>query len=166
MPITPFHFGPGALIHTLAPKKVSFLAFCAANVVIDIESLSNLLLGNWPIHTFLHTYIGASVATVLTVGGWLLARHVARTYRLPNPAQWQSLTVVPTTIGSALGAYSHVLIDSVMHSDAVPLAPFIAHNAMHGYISIEALHLVCVASGGLGLIVLGLRRWRRGNIAD
>ena len=37
MPITPFHFGPGAALHVLAPRHVSFLAFCAANVVIDVK---------------------------------------------------------------------------------------------------------------------------------
>ena len=42
MPVTPFHFGPGAALHAVAPKHVSFLAFCAANILIDLESLYNL----------------------------------------------------------------------------------------------------------------------------
>lgn len=39
MPVTPFHFGPGALLHATAPRHVSFLAFCGANVLIDLEPL-------------------------------------------------------------------------------------------------------------------------------
>ena len=45
MPFTPFHFGPGAALHALAPRHVSFMAFCGTNVLIDVESLVNLVTG-------------------------------------------------------------------------------------------------------------------------
>jgi hypothetical protein len=45
MPITPFHFGPGTAIHAIAPKHVSFLTFCSANVLIDIEPLYYMVIG-------------------------------------------------------------------------------------------------------------------------
>jgi hypothetical protein len=44
MPITPFHFGPGAAIHSLAPKRIRFAAFCAANCLWRIISLGDLHL--------------------------------------------------------------------------------------------------------------------------
>jgi hypothetical protein len=62
MPITPFHFGPGALLHAMAPRHVSFIAFCAANVLIDVESLYNLVNQRHPVHAFFHTYAGATLA--------------------------------------------------------------------------------------------------------
>ena len=68
MPITPYHFGPGALLKALAPKRVSLLAFVAANVVIDVESLVNLLAGRQPVHATLHTFIAATAVGVLTGG--------------------------------------------------------------------------------------------------
>jgi hypothetical protein len=37
MPFTPFHFGPGAVVHSAAPKHISFLAFCGANVLVDVD---------------------------------------------------------------------------------------------------------------------------------
>jgi hypothetical protein len=43
MPITPFHFGSAVIVHAVAPKQVSFLAFCAANVLIDVEPLYYML---------------------------------------------------------------------------------------------------------------------------
>ena len=55
MPMTPFHFGPGAALQALAPRQISFLAFCAANVVIDIESLVNLIGQRDPVHAFMHS---------------------------------------------------------------------------------------------------------------
>lgn len=44
MPITPFHFGPGAALHALAPRHIGFLPFCAANVLIGIGRLHQLRL--------------------------------------------------------------------------------------------------------------------------
>ena len=58
MPITPFHFGPGAALHAISPRHVSFLAFCAANVLTDLESLYFLVTGQFPLHRFLHSTSG------------------------------------------------------------------------------------------------------------
>lgn len=38
MPVTPFHFGIGALANGVAPSRVSLAAFIAAQVVIDCET--------------------------------------------------------------------------------------------------------------------------------
>ena len=67
MPITPFHFGPGATVHAIAPRHISFLAFCAANVLIDVETLYCILTRQYPWHRFFHTYVGATIVVVATV---------------------------------------------------------------------------------------------------
>jgi membrane-bound metal-dependent hydrolase YbcI (DUF457 family) len=64
-------------------------------------------------------------------------------------------------VGAVLGTYSHVFLDSIMHADMWPLAPFAETNAMLGAMSIGALHLLCVAGGGLGVVVLLLGFVRR-----
>jgi hypothetical protein len=66
MPITPFHFGPGAAIHAAAPRYVSFLAFCAANVLMDLEPLYYILTRQYPLHRFFHTYVGAVIVAIST----------------------------------------------------------------------------------------------------
>jgi membrane-bound metal-dependent hydrolase YbcI (DUF457 family) len=53
--------------------------------------------------------------------------------------------------GALLGAWSHVVFDSIMHSDITPLAPFSDENALHGVISLRALHISCVIAGAVGL---------------
>jgi hypothetical protein len=63
MPVTPFHFGPGAAIHAAAPRYVSFIAFCAANILMDIEPLYYMLRQQYPLHRFFRTYIGASLGS-------------------------------------------------------------------------------------------------------
>lgn len=152
MPITPFHFGPGAALQAIAPRQVSFLAFCAANVFIDVESLYNLVHHREPVHAFLHTYVGATLVWLgLTALFWLALR-------LPPIATRLRLTLRQVALGALLGAWSHVLLDSVMHADIQPLQPFSAANGLHRIVSLSALHWGCVAAGALALLIIGVRQ--------
>lgn len=158
MPITPFHFGPGAAIHAITPKHVSFLAFCSANVLIDIEPLYYMVTGQYPLHRFFHTYIGATIIMVATALIFFVALKLASRVRLPNLFQWQSLNAVPIWLGAAAGSYSHIVLDSVMHSDMVPLSPFSEANVLYQFVSLGELHLFCVFAALLGLVILSIRR--------
>lgn len=150
MPITPFHFGPGALVHAIAPKHVSFLSFCAANVLIDFESLYNLVYQRHPVHAFFHTYVGATLAIGAVVLLFLGLRAFASRFWLPNLFCWRALSSRQVAVGAALGACSHIVLDSVMHSDIQPLSPFGSSNFLLGVIPLSALHLTCLILGVLG----------------
>jgi membrane-bound metal-dependent hydrolase YbcI (DUF457 family) len=163
VPITPFHFGPGALLHAAAPKHVSFLAFCAANVVIDVESLYNLVHRNEPVHAFFHTCVGATLIVVVVCALFFAARWFAARFRLPDLFGWRALSGRQVVIGAALGAWSHVVLDSVMHADIRPLSPFSAGNGLLGAIPLGPLHLACLVAGGVGALLVGLRWWLGGG---
>ena len=158
MPITPFHFGPGAALHALAPRHVSFIAFCSANVVIDLESLHNLVMHRHPVHAFFHTYLGASLAILATIGLFVAAQRVALRWDLPNVFGWRDVGLLPLVGGAAAGGYSHVVLDSVMHGDITPLAPFSQANMLLGWVSLDALHWICLGAAAFGLIGVLLRR--------
>lgn len=167
MPITPFHFGLGAALHSTAPKHVSFLSFCTVNVLIDIESLYNLVLRRHPIHAFLHTYIGATLMVAATVALFLVLRWFAFKFWLPNPFSWQALLVPPVALGAAFGAYSHVMLDSVMHADIRPFSPFSSANPLFAFLPLGTLHIALLVLAALGAAVVGLRRISSGsNNAD
>ena len=158
MPITPFHFGPGAAIHAIAPKQVSFLAFCSANVLIDIEPLYYMVTGQYPLHRFFHTYIGATIIMVVTAVVFFGALNLASKIRLPNLFQWQTLNTVPIWIGSGVGSYSHIVFDSVMHADIAPLSPFSEANPLYRFFSLGELHFFCLLAAIFGVVVLAIRR--------
>ena len=158
MPFTPFHFGPGAAFHAVAPKQVSFLAFCAANILIDVEPLYFMVTQQLPLHRFFHTYIGASIILLLTVSLFFGALKLASVIPLPNVFGWKQLTIIPVVVGAALGSYSHIVFDSLMHSDIRPFAPFSEANPLLGVISLSALHWSCLAAGAVGLVAIGIRR--------
>ena len=157
MPITPFHFGPGVALHAVAPRQVSFLAFAAANVFIDCESLYNLVRGNYPVHTFFHTCLGATLMAGVVVLLFVVARRLADRLALPDLFRWKSLSIAAVIVGAMLGAWSHVLLDSIMHADIRPLAPFSNANAFLHLVSLDMLHLACLVLGVLGLLVVLLR---------
>ena len=159
MPLTPFHFGPGALIHCVAPKRISFLSFCMANVLIDIEPLYFILTNNPPLHRFLHTYIGATLVALATSILFLACQRFASRFWLPNLFKWQGLSLSSVAIGALFGTYSHIILDSIMHSDIRPFSPFTQENSMLHLLSLSALHWLCIASGFLGAAALMVRHF-------
>lgn len=157
MPFTPFHFGPGALVNVIAPARVSFLGFCAANIVIDLESLYFLLAGQMHVHRFLHTYVGATLVTGLVLVMFVALKKAASRWRLPNTFEWQKLVPLPVLIGAALGSYSHIVLDSIMHQDIRPLWPFSPSNGLYLLMSIDQLQMFCMACAAMAAMVMVVR---------
>jgi membrane-bound metal-dependent hydrolase YbcI (DUF457 family) len=133
---------------------VSFIAFVAANCITDVESIYNVLNGNFPVHRFLHTFLGAAVVTGLTIALFLSARRLAVPLRLPDLFQWQHLSLMAVAVGAIVGAYSHILLDGIMHADMRPFAPWSDANPLFQVISLSTLHWACVMTGVVGLGIL------------
>jgi len=157
MPFTPFHFGLGAALHAVAPRQLSFLAFCAVNVLIDVEPLYYMLTDRYPWHRFFHTYVGATLLLAATVGLFILARWLTGRMSLPNWFMWQELTVRQVTIGGAAGSYSHIVLDSIMHPDIQPLLPFSTNNPLLQVMDVGTLHLACLVAGLAAIVLIGVR---------
>jgi len=84
MPFTPLHFGPGAAIKAAIPTHFSFTVFCYAQVVTDLEPGYFLLRGEYPVHRFFHTYLGATlVGAFCTLTGRPLCEWFLRVW--PSP---------------------------------------------------------------------------------
>jgi hypothetical protein len=157
MPVTPFHFGPGALLHAAAPRQVSFIAFCAANVLTDVEPLFYMLTGGFPLHRFFHTLVGAALMTAAVIALFVAARWCARRFWLPRLFGWRELGLPPVALGAALGCHTHIALDSIMHSDIRPLAPFSDANPLLHLVALDMLHSLCLLAGAVGAAVLILR---------
>lgn len=146
-------------MHAVAPRRVSLIAFCATNVLMDVETLYYLSRRQFPLHRFFHTFVGVSIVILVTIALAAALLRLARRVELPNPFDWQDLTLQPVIVGSALGGYSHVVLDGVMHGEIRPFFPFSDDNPFYAAISLPALHWTCVIAGAAGLAVLGLREW-------
>lgn len=166
MPITPFHFGAGALIKCVAPAWVSWTIFALANVLIDLEPITLFLFTGDPAHPWLHTLPGAiGVAIVAASAGRRPGEALLRWWNRqlsPAQAKWLATqeTIAPAAAwtGAFLGTLSHLLLDAIMHADVRPFWPIQEANTLQGLITIEQLQWACVAAGVAGLVVLAIRR--------
>lgn len=165
MPITPFHFGPGALLKAVFPRHFSFSIFCCANVLIDCEPIFYFLTTGIPAHRGAHSYGGAVViATLTTLIAGPIRRFIPRL--IPNVASnpvssgrahfyWITQTYLTWPIlfcSAALGTFSHILLDSLMHADIQPFRPFSAANPLLGQISLRHLHYFCMLCGLIAVL--------------
>lgn len=138
------------------------MVFGFSQVAIDIEPLVRILRGDALLHGMTHTYLGAIVIALVSV---FLGRPICQRlldYWSPDissPFQhWlrgPKIISWPAAIaGAFIGTYSHVFLDSIMHADMRPLAPLSDANGLLYVISIDILHLACIATGLLGAISL------------
>lgn len=153
MPVTPYHFGPALAAKGLLRKRFCLITFALSQVVIDLESFYFLVQGAYPVHRFLHTYIGATVASLLSI---VIAIPFLKLFK-------KDTSKTARFIGAFFGGYSHIILDSIMHRDIRPFAPFWEHNGLLKIISIPALHDVCIYSGIIGLIILSWETLKRLN---
>jgi hypothetical protein len=150
MPFTPFHFGPGAFIKALLPKHFSFTLFVFTQVLIDCETLYFMVGGILPLHRFFHTYIGASLIVLIAVFvGRPVCQWCLAIVRLP-----QIISFRCAVITGFVGAYSHVLLDSIMHRDMSPFNPITQTNPTLHLINAGSLHGLCMLFGIMGVVVL------------
>lgn len=151
VPFTPFHGPIGLACKAPLGKRFSFSIFVATQVVIDLESGYYLFTQQYPVHRFLHTFVGASLACLFvalvlrTPCEWLL--RVMPDEAWPKWVDREPSIPLATALWSALaGVLGHVVPDAIMHADARPFAPLSDANPFLLAISLEALHL--------GLVVL------------
>ena len=168
MPFTPFHLEPALAVKAAAPRYFSFLTFGLTQVVIDSEAAFYILTSGWPVHRLLHTYLGATLVAVITVV--LVERAIRLWNRLAATDRGRILRIEPriplvaAVSGALTGGYSHVLLDSIMHSDVRPFAPWSDANALLHLTSAGRLVLACVILGFLGAAALAIASVRRGRV--
>jgi membrane-bound metal-dependent hydrolase YbcI (DUF457 family) len=156
MPFTTFHFGPGAALKTIMRARFSLTVFCYSQVITDLESGYYLFRGEYPVHRFMHTYLGA---TLIGLACGLTGRRVCQLFlRLFGRAGNISWGVAFAS--AFIGTYSHVFLDSIMHRDVFPFRPFTDENPMLHLVSLSLLHVICLALGVLGVFAYLKRNGR------
>ena len=173
MPFTPFHMGPGLVFKAALGRRFSLTVFGFAQVLMDLEPLVRMARGDLIKHGLSHTYAGATAIGLVSLAiGWPVCQWLLRLWppvperpfldwlRRPGAISWPAAAA-----GAFVGTYSHVLLDSVMHAEMRPLWPAGDRNTLLGAVSMEALHLYCLAAGLAGIAGLAVRYWVSGRWA-
>ena len=173
MPFTPFHMGPGAAIKAVCGKYFSLMVFGSAQVMIDIEPLIRILRGDSVVHGLSHTYLGAFLIGAFSlVAGKLFCAYLLRVWNFltkPKYLRWLNIngtiSWLSAATGAFIGTFSHVLLDSVIHADVRPFAPFITSNELLDFLPAGWIYLFCVFLGIFGLFAMALIfAWKKWSI--
>jgi membrane-bound metal-dependent hydrolase YbcI (DUF457 family) len=127
-----------------------------ASVIVDAEPFSVLTLGlNYPLHGFLHSFLGGSMIAVLTsIIMYQLKAVLQNLTAVFKLAQDSSSKKILWT--SFFGVYSHILLDSPLYSDIRPFYP-IESNPFYGLVSSQQIYLFCSISFLIGISLYLLR---------
>jgi hypothetical protein len=151
--------GPAMIVKAITPHRFSIVVFGVVQVLIDLEVLWNIVHHNDRLHTFFHTYLGASIIALLTIplgkilSGWtkriwniVMERSYRHDMTVPEYTSWTA-----TILGATIGAYSHVLFDSLYHSDIQPFLPWSDSNPCKGLIAPDKMEIILNV-----LLIIGL----------
>jgi hypothetical protein len=147
--------GPGLVVKACMQSAFSLMVFGWTQILIDIQPLIVMITGKGELHGFSHTYIGATlIAIASALTGKYFGEIGLRIVRMPkyNPIGWRVAIV-----SAFIGGYSHVFIDSIMHSDITPFSPFSDKSIFYRVVNIDALHILCIVSalvGGVGFYMI------------
>lgn len=135
-----------------------------AQVIIDVETAYNMIQQKHGLHTFLHTYLGS--LTIIPLGYfvvWVFNKFI-RNFKFEGiqklfaeEINWKVLLY-----SMLVGCWSHVFLDSIMHSDVRPFWPFSSSNELNELIDVGFLHLICTGAGMLGLIWVNREEIKKG----
>lgn len=160
MPFTPVHMGPGIRIKSVLGGSFSLMIFGWTQIIVDLQPLYVLIRGEGHLHGFSHTYLGSSLLAIVAAltgkwlsefGLWLLGLDPSRTVKIP----W-----VVVFVSAFIGSSSHVLLDSIMHSDVRPFFPISDANIFLRLVSTGMLHILCLVAGVIGALIYFLLMWR------
>ena len=160
MPFTPIHMGPGILVKSILQGSFSLMVFGWTQIIMDIQPLLVMITGKGHLHGFTHTYVGAFLIAVISA---LSGKYLSELgLKILGVAKENPTTILwwVAFLSAAIGSFSHVLLDSIMHADVEPFFPITIVNKFHGFISIEALHKFCLYSGLIGAAIYYFVGWR------
>jgi len=66
MPFTPFHMGPGIVFNAMLQGSFSLMVFGWAQVVMDIQPLIVLIIGEGHLHGFSYTFVSSTLLAIFS----------------------------------------------------------------------------------------------------
>ena len=129
MPFTPYHVGPSGFFGLLLRRWLDVPMVLLVNVLIDTEVLAaNHFSSDWRVHQFLHfhTLLVGGLAGAALGALFYFLRPLRRLCELGMALIGlpQKARLWPMVIGGLLGAWLHILIDSVYHYDVQIFWPY------------------------------------------
>lgn len=166
MPFTPFHMGVALLVKPAAQKHFSLITFGLAQIAMDIEPLIGMMRNSDILHGPTHSVLGAiMIGLLVALVSPSICRPILRRYNqevMVYQLRWlcePSPTRLAIWSGAFWGTLSHVVLDSFMHYDMRPLAPFSDANPLLNVLSHDGVYQLCFMLGLVGCMAWLLTKW-------
>ncbi|CQH64270.1 uncharacterized protein HHUB_4341 (plasmid) [Halobacterium hubeiense] len=157
MPFTPFHLGPPLLLGVILYKWLDLPALLVGSVIIDVRA-ALVVFGPLkpPIHGILTTFIGGTIiASLLAAAFSVLPSSIEDLLvRLRLTENTSSRAILA---GSLIGVYSHVILDSILYTDARPFSPIAWNPFFVDGVRFIPVYAGCTLAGILGLLALAVK---------
>lgn len=167
MPFTPFHMGAALIVKPGLNRHFSLITFGIAQIAMDIEPGIGMLTGAEVLHGPSHTFFASLVIAVLVmlvapiICNFLVRRWNKEVthYRMPWLVEAAPVSRVAVVVGAFFGAFSHVLLDSLMHYDIRPFSPLSDANPFFGLMTHDGVYQFCAIAGVLGGVAWLAIKW-------
>lgn len=171
MPFTPFHMGAALISKPLCNSHLSLITFGTAQIIMDLEPGIGMLTGAEVLHGSTHTILGAiGIAIFVAIISPPICSAFLRKlnkelkhYQLHWLIQSEQLRKRDVIFSAFFGTLSHVALDSLLHADIRPLAPFSQVNPLFGLVSHDGVYQLCTMAGVVGFFVWMFLIWSRKN---
>jgi membrane-bound metal-dependent hydrolase YbcI (DUF457 family) len=161
MPFTPFHLGPAFLLGEVFEKKVNLFSILIGSIIIDVRATYCLFTGCRPLHGPLHTFLAATVIGLLIA--WFIYSQKAWLQKITDKLRIkQSYSLNSIILGSIIGTWSHVILDSPLYTDITPLWPA-TNNPFLWTIGPLTIYEFCVFSFLPAIVIFIYRYGKRGQ---
>ena len=167
MPITPFHIIAAAPIKAIIPRYFSWSIFTLTNIFIDLEPITYFIFTGIPSHKFFHSILGATFLCLISA---LYFRKLCENYITkwnknlhPIDRKWlevknPKISLFEGVTGGLIGAWSHLVLDSMMHQDIEPFKPILSKNILLGIVSPDCVVYICLGLFAVGMTIFIFRR--------
>lgn len=144
MPFTPFHLGPAFLLGELFEKKVNLFSILLGSIIIDVRATYCLFTGCRSLHGPFHTFLAATIVGLILA--WVIFSQRRGLQKITEKLRIeQSYSLNSIILGSIIGTWSHVLLDSPLYTDITPLWPMSA-NPLLWIMSSGTIYALCAVS--------------------
>lgn len=153
MPVTPYHIGPNGLVGIIFRKWLDLPVIILANVIIDVEVLFHIektsgVLTHWNMpHQVFHFHtlliggiVGAIFGAALYPARGLFAKLMG-VFKIPYKP-----TLLKMSLTGLIGAWLHVIVDSVYHWDVQMFWPNTKYKPLWNILSKNEVKTICLAT--------------------
>jgi len=167
MPITPFHIIAAAPIKAIIPRHFSWSIFALTNIFIDLEPITYFIFTGIPSHKFFHSILGATLLGLICA---IYFRKLCGNYIMkwnknlhPIDRKWlevknPKIKLFEALLGGLIAGWSHLALDSMMHTDIKPFWPFSFSNSLLLIMSPNSILYLCLGLFSFGIIIFIIKK--------